>query len=191
MNETGARPRGLGFASGVLWVLTGLLVAAAAVMIAMYGRFQEDSDRACSQVADLEPPGGWSDASFPCEQLGPMAWYLPYWGAVAGCLVFAALFLVAAVLTGRSHPRARGFALWTGIAAVVLLAVPGLLDLGRVLGSIGANQADSLVADRLHEMFPAWVETMSTVVQALVIVGVAAAVWLLSRPEVRAFLKRR
>jgi NADH:ubiquinone oxidoreductase subunit 6 (subunit J) len=124
MGGTGARRRGLGFASGVLWVLTGLLVAAAVVMIGMYGRFQEDSGRSCSEVADLEPPGGWSDASFPCEQFGPMAWYLPYWGAVTGCLVFAVLFLVAAVLTGRSHPRARGFALWTGIAAVVLLAVP-------------------------------------------------------------------
>jgi hypothetical protein len=191
MGGTGARPRGLGIASGVLWVLTGLLVAAAVVMIAMYGRFQEDSGRACSAVADLEPPGGWSDASFPCEQFGPMAWYLPYWGAVTGCLVFAALFLVAAVLTGRSHPRARGFALWTGIAAVVLLAVPGLLDLGRVFGGSGANQADSLVADRLHETFPAWVETMSTAVQALVVVGVVTVAWLLSRPEVRAFLKRR
>ncbi|MFG3342290.1 hypothetical protein [Glycomyces sp. NPDC048151] len=189
-NATAVRPRALGIAGAILWAVTGALAAGAVVRVATYGRFMEVSDQACQAVMSLEPPGGWSDNSFPCEQLGPLSWFLPYWAAVAAYAVFATLFLVAAVLTVRSRPAAQGFTLWTAITAVALLAVPGLFDLGRVFAETGANQADTLVAERVHDTFPAWVETVDTVVQALLVAGAVAAVWLLRRPEARAFLKR-
>lgn len=190
MDGTATRPRELGFASAVLWALAVALAAGAVVKVAAYGRFQEVSDRACAYGMDQEPAGGWSDSSFPCEQFGPMAWYLPYWASIVAYVVFAVLFAAAALLAGRARPGARGFALWTGITAVALCAIPGLLDLGRVFAETGANQADALVAERVFDTFPSWVEAVETVAQVLVIVGAVAAVWLLSRPAARAVLKR-
>lgn len=190
MDGTATRPRELGFASAVLWVLALVLAAGAAVKVAMYGRFQEVSDRACAYGMDQEPAGGWSDNSFPCEQFGPMAWYLPYWASIVAYVVFAVLFAAAALLAGRARPAARGFALWTGITAVAFCALPGLLDLGRALGEVGTNQADKIVAARVFNTFPGWVEAVDTVVQLVVIAGAVTAVWLLSRPDVRAVLKR-
>ncbi|GAA2147016.1 hypothetical protein [Glycomyces algeriensis] len=191
MDANAMRPRALGLASAVLWALAAVLAAAAVVKVAMYGRFANVSAEACGDVMDLEPPGGWSDRSFPCEQLGPMGWYLPYWVSLLAYVVFAVLFLVAAILAARTATTARGFTLWTAIVAVALCAVPGLLNLGRRFAEAGANQADTLVAARVFDAFPGWVEAVETVVQVLLVVGAAAAVWLLSRPEVRAALERR
>lgn len=191
MDAIAARPRTLGLASVVLWALAAVLAAAAVVKVAMYAKFRAVSGEACGDVMDLEPPGGWSDDSFPCEQLGPVGWFLPYWVSLLTYVVFAVLFAIAAVLAGRARPAARGFTLGTAIAGVALCAVPGLLNLGRSVARWGANQADALVAERVFAAFPGWVEAVETIAQVLLVVGSVVGLWLLSRPEARAALAPR
>ena len=190
-NETATRPRALPGAAAVLWVVTAALAVAAVAKIAMYGQFTQSSADACDAVVALEPPGGWKDASFPCEQLGPMGWYLPYWAAVCGYALFGALFLAAAILASRERQGARALTMVTGIFAVASTGVMGLLNAGWVFAIRGSNDADELVAERVREAVPVWLDLTETTVQIILIVGWVVAVRLLFGYSVGAYFRRR
>ncbi|HEX2144224.1 MAG TPA: hypothetical protein VHG10_06940 [Glycomyces sp.] len=185
-----AKPRALSGASAVLWVVTAALAVAAVVKLAWYPRFAEASSDACDAVAAQAPSAGWSDQSFPCEQFGPMGWYLPYWLGTLFFVVFAVLFLVAAIMAAKGRPGVWAFTLVIGIIAVAG-AVAGLLDLGWSFAIESSNQADALVAERLRDALPVWPSIVESVVELVVIAGTALAVGLLSRLSTNAYLKQR
>jgi hypothetical protein len=189
--ETVTRPRALVFAAVALWVVTAALAVAAVAKIAMYGQFTRSSADACDAVVALEPPGGWADASFPCEQLGPMGWYLPYWAAACGYVLFGALFLTAAILASRARPGARAFTAVTGIFAVASTGVMGLLNVGWTFAIRSSNDADELVAERVREAVPVWLDVTETTVQIILIVGWILAFRLLFGYGAGAYLRRR
>ncbi|WP_335988197.1 hypothetical protein [Glycomyces sp. MUSA5-2] len=190
MSGADMKPGALEAGTAFLWGATAVLAAAAIVRVVLYGAFQDAQSEACDAVFNASPTGNWPDDSSPCEQLSPLGWFLPYWGAIAAAVLFFALLLAAAIGTGRGRAGARTLAAVSAPLAVALWAVPGLLDLGWVFAEAGANDADNEVVAYLRDHFPAWFGAGETTLQIVFIVVAALALWLLYRPGVGAFLKR-
>ncbi|GAA2308788.1 hypothetical protein GCM10009853_077780 [Glycomyces scopariae] len=190
MSETETRPGVLKAGGAALWVAAAAAAAVGIARIVQYGAFQDASARACDEVVDLEPSGGWPDSSFPCEQFGPAAWYLPYWSAVAASLVFAALLVAAAIGTARGRRGARTLAAVAAPLGVVLWALPSLFHLGYVFATETANEADSLVAEQVYDHLPTWFGPGESVLEIVFVLAAALALLLLFRPAATAHLGR-
>ncbi|MCC3763322.1 hypothetical protein K3N28_09585 [Glycomyces sp. TRM65418] len=181
--DTPATPTDRAFrtASAALWTAAAALAVAAIGKIARYGQFRQSASDACDAVVDLEPPGGWSDSSFPCEQFAPMGWILPYWFAITAYLVFAVLFAVAAVKAAKASPGTRAFATTTTVLATLLCVVPGVFGLGWTFAVATANEADRLVAQRIHDAVPGWFTAIEVLVLLVAFAAALTAVILLRR----------
>jgi hypothetical protein len=178
-------------ASAALWTAAIAMGVAAIGKIALYWSFRRSAFDACDAAVDLEPDGGWSDASFPCEQFAPMGWILPYAIMMTVYAVFTVMFAVAAVKAGRWRPGARPFALVTAILAVVLCVIPGLFDLDWMFAIATANQADTLVAQRIRDDVPGWFAVLEIITLTVVLVASVRAVFLLRHTKSEVDTARR
>lgn len=170
-------------ASARLWAATIALGALAVAKLALYIPFQQSSSKACDAVVGLEPDGGWSDSSFPCEQFAPLGWILPYWLLTAFYVLFALLFMSAARKVGKASPGAPTFTLVITILATVFAVVPGVLDLDWLFATTTANQADALVIERIRDSVPGWFAIGEIAALVLVLAASLFATVLLQRTK--------
>lgn len=185
------RPRSITAASAALGVVALALLAAGLLKIAFYDDFDRSVDEAVQAVFDQMPEEGFADSSSPGEQFGSVPIYAAYLASATGFVLFGALFMSAAIATGRGRPEARTVTVTSGCIAIALCALPNLFDLGWVTAIGTSNQADSLVAERVRDDVPAWSTVTDNSAAILLIVGWTAAFLLLNRPAAEGFLSRR
>jgi hypothetical protein len=166
-----------------LWTAAIALGVVAVAKIVLYIPFQESASEACDAVVGLEPDGGWSDSSFPCEQFASLGWILPYWLLTASYVVFTLLFMAAARKVGKAGPGAPTFAMVITILATVFAVVPGVLDLDWLFATATANQADTLVAERIRDDVPGWFAVGELAALVLVFAASLFATILLQRTK--------
>ncbi|WP_344490871.1 hypothetical protein [Glycomyces endophyticus] len=162
-------------AAVALWAAAVLFLAVGVAKLALYADFTADSGAGCRS----EQNPGFTAA---CEQFAPVAWYGPYWLAVAGSIVFALLFAAAAVLADRGRRPVR-FAMAATLLAIALAVVPGVFDLDWRFAVAAASEADAWVAEYVRDGVPSWYGPVETAL--LVLAAVAAllgAEWLRRSP---------
>ncbi|WP_199040266.1 hypothetical protein [Glycomyces salinus] len=186
-----ARPRSIAAASAILWVVAVALLAAGAAKIAMYDQFDDSVGEAVQTVFERMPEEGFDDASSPGEQFGSVPMYAAYLASATGFILFGVFFLSTAIAVGRARSESRAVAVVGGGIAIVLCAVPNLIDLGWIIAIGASNQADSLVAERVRAAVPTWTVIADNAAAALLVLGSIAAALLLHRPEAKEYLSPR
>lgn len=186
-----ARPRSIAAASAIMWVVAAALLAAGIAKMALYDDFDRSVGEAVQAVFDRMPEEGFDDASSPGEQFGSVPVYAAYLASATGFILFGVFFLSTAIAVGRARSESGTVAIAGGGVAIVLCAVPNLIDLGWIVAIGTSNRADSLVAERVREAVPTWTVIADNSASTLLVIGAVATAVLLSRPKAKAYLKPR